>query len=151
MSLANIRLVIAAMVLVAMYIILLNAARADSGVTNDPAKLEYILTEKAMTVMAVQPDPVRGCTCHPPVHRGDLCTLPKGVGLWIKGVDKQYVLLTYPAMTEKPGGTCPRGTMVLMTRQEFARHKPPAASRRLPAEKLAAIVAKLIENGKAWP
>lgn len=130
---------------------LADKAAADSGVTNDPAKLQYTLTEREMRVMVVNPNPVRCCSGHEPIVMGDMCTLPKGVGVWIKGLDKQYVLLTYPAMTAKPGGSCPPGVMFLQTRQEFARRKPPEASRRLTAEKLRAIVARLIENGKAWP
>lgn len=126
-------------------------AAADSGITNDPAKLDYVLMEREMKVMAVNPLPAYCCSGHLPIVMGDTCTLPKGVGVWIKGVDKQYVLLTYPAMTAKPGGSCPRGVMFLQTRAEFARRKPPEASRRLPAEKLRAVVARLIEKGRAWP
>ncbi len=136
-----------------LHVAFMATARADSGITNDPTKLEYVLTERVMTVTAVNPDPVYGCSCHPPTRMGDRCTLPKGVGLWLKSVDKKHVLLVYPAWTEHAGGTCMPGTMVLMTRKEFAQRsrQDPVATRRMTAETLLSIVERLLAAGRAWP
>lgn len=126
-------------------------AHADSGVTNDPDRLEMILTAKAMDVTAVQPNPKVFHQGEPEcavVRMGARCHLAKGVNLTIRGTDKKYVLLEYLAYGDPKDTTCPIGTMVLMTRQEFRAHRAPEASRRLTAEKLLATVTAILEKGR---
>jgi hypothetical protein len=127
-------------------------ALADSGVTNDPDRLEMIITERAMDVTAVQPDPkgrMVDKTCQV-TRMGDRCHLAKGINLMLRGTDRTYVLLEYLAYGDPKDTTCPIGTMVLMTRQEFARRAAPQAVRRLSAEKLLATVQAIIKKGRKW-
>jgi hypothetical protein len=110
-----------------------------------------ILTKRAMDVMAVQPDPMvfdRGKPTCAVVRMGGICHIDKGINLIIRGTDKTYVLMEYMAYGAPKATTCPMGTMVLMTRQEFRSGKAPVASRRLTAEKVRATVKVILAKGR---
>lgn len=121
---------------------------AQTGVTNDPTRLEMVLLSKRIEVTAVNPTPVYDVRCRPIVVMGDRCVLEKGTGIQLLGADKKYVLAIYFNWSNNPRNTCRQGTMFLWTRGEFRGYAAPRASARIPPARLREIVARLRERGR---